>query len=256
MKQLFSCTLLMAAVFLGSCNKNPGSPATSNLTGTVALLDANDHLKTTGIAGTTVTVENSNPLISTTTNSNGIFTLPDFSSNGTTVLAFSLPGYGTVKQFYTASEMDNIKSGNAELGSFILAPISTVVVNSFTGVLDGAHYRININVSVANTAASNGVTIFIEKNNPAVSCSNSSGNSGHSRVVTIPVTNGDNTYTICLTCTEECGFLHSGDIAYLRAYGDTKSMFGITYDDPLKGNLIFPALNTNNNIPAISFTMP
>jgi len=256
MRQLVFSAIFISSFFISSCKKSTGNVKLSNYKGNVNIVDANDNLQTKNNTGTTVTIENSNPLISVQTNDAGEFILPAVNCSGDITLAFSRPGYGTVKQTYNTSQLKNIRDGIGDFGNFILLPESAVYVNSFTGILDGNHYKMNINVALAGNNSNNGVTIFLAKNNANVSCFNSDGNSSNSRFLNKPVTNGDNKFTLCLGCSEECAFLQPGDIVSLKAYGNTISVFGNNYIDAASGKVVFPALNVSSNSDILSFTMP
>ncbi|MGZ5220587.1 MAG: hypothetical protein ACXWC7_10920 [Chitinophagaceae bacterium] len=250
MKQLFFAGLPLFMLFSNGCTKS-GNDRPDAIKGEVFLVDKNNQV-VSNIPGVFVSVENSNPLQIVAVNSNGEFELPALNSRDTMALVFSHAGYGTVKQYYTQSDLHEVSS----VQGVYLHPISSVVVNSLSGTLTGDVFKMAFNVSAPESNAANGVTFFIEKNNAEVSFADCPGNNSVSRFLTVGVTEGNNTASFCLKCAKECGFLQSGDTAYLKAYGDIKSPYGSNYVDLSTNRLVFPSINKTNNSSTIWFVVP
>lgn len=169
------------------------------------------------------------------------------------VLIFSHAGYGTVRQYYTQSYLDSITKGIKKISLF---PISSMVVNSLSGTLNGDTYKLTCNVSAPDANSSNGVSFFIQKNNSKVSFADYSGDTSVSRFMTIPVTNGDNTNSICIKCSKDCGFIQYGDTVYIKAWGFNINSYASNYVNPLTNKLVFPSINPNSNSSTIWFVVP
>lgn len=245
---------------LTNCKKSDlntvvGNVPTDNTIKAVLLADDNDYVLT-DLSGSMVTVENSNPLISVGVNSQGGFQLPKLPNSGSICLVFSHANYGTIKQYYPAAELDSIAKGKADFLGPVLLPKSKVYVNSFSGSLQGDVFKANCNISVPKTYATNGITIFAKVNNPDVTYENCTRENNVSNFMTMPVINGNNTVEICTTCLKECGFFKSGDVVYLKAYGNIFSKFGSDYLNPITEKYVFPNINANSNSETISFVVP
>lgn len=249
MKQLFFAGFSLFMLFSAGCKKS-GNDKPDVIKGHVSLIDKNNQV-TSNVPGVFVSVENSNPLQVVEVNSSGEFELPALNNRDTMALVFSHAGYATVKQYYTKSDLQEVSS----VQGVYLHPISSVVVNSLSGTLTDDVFKMTFNIS-ADSNATNGVTFFIEKNNAEVSYADCPGDNSVSRFLTVAVTEGNNTASFCLKCAKECGFLQSGDTAYLKAYGDIKSPYGSNYVDLSANKLFFPSINKISNSPTIWFVVP
>jgi hypothetical protein len=251
MKHLLLFGLSLVILFSTGCKKTGNDQPVSTIKGSVLLIDKNNQILS-NVSGINVSVENSEPLKTLPVNSKGRFELPALKGSEAMTLVFSYPGYGTAKQYYTQSDLEELTGGQ---GVFLL-PKSSVIVNSLSGQLTGDIFKMSYNVSVQESNAGDGVTFFIEKNNADVSFTNCPGNNSVSRFLTIPVTNGDNSTTFCLKCARECGFLKSGDTAYIKAYGDFRSPYASNYVDLSTNKLVFPSINEISNSSTIWFVVP
>jgi hypothetical protein len=255
MKSFFYYGIVITLVTLTSCKKSVSSQPEAAATGHISVFNKNSQLLS-DISGTTVTIENTSPAITIPVQSNGTFELPQTNNSGTMVLQFSRPGYGTVKQYYTPSDLENIKKAMADVQEVSLFPKSTVLVNSLSGSLNGDVFTLTCNVSTPESNTTNGVSFFIQKNSAEVSFANCPGNNSVSRFLTIPVNDGNNSSSFCIKCAKDCGFLQAGDTAFIKAYGDIKTPFTSIYTDAFTNKLVFPCINTNSASSTIWFVVP
>ena len=263
MKQSFFLGLLVIGIYFPGCKKaeddksiSPSERSISLFTqGHISLFDKNNQA-VPDFSGMNVSVENSNPVIKVPVNANGEFQLPKLNSSGPMELIFSHAGYGTVKQYYTQSHLDSITKGITKVGDISLFPISSVVLNSLSGTLNGDTFKMTCNVSVPDANSSNGVSFFIQKNNSKVSFADYTGDTSVSRFFTIPVTNGDNTNSLCIKCSKDCGFIKSGDTVYIKGWGFNINSYTSNYVNPLTNKVVFPNINSNSNSPTIWFVVP
>ena len=256
MKVLFLILGSLCIITCG-CTKSTVISDNSAAKGRILIIDENNHI-VTDYSGVNISSENSN-VASIPVNENGEFNFPKIPTGRTSlILNFAKNGYGTVKQYYSQALLDSFHNRQQTPPAIQLIPQSSVSVNSFSGILEGNKFTMVCNVSVQTTGATNGVTIFLLKNNSEVSSNNWTGNIENSRTWTIPVSPGDNETSFCFTRTIDCNceFLHSGDKVYLKAYGNTYSPFGNSYYYPPTGKLIFPGINTGASSPTISFVVP
>ena len=249
--------LLSLSVLIFSCKKSSLDDTNTGLKGGILLVDEYNH-PSNDYSGVVITSENSD-VANISINGKGEFNFPNLVNNSNDLkITVSKPGYGTVTNYYTKAQLDNFRIQQSMINDFVLLPKSSVTVNSLSGVIDGDKFKMAFNVSLAKDRATNGVTLFLIKNNSQVSFDNWTGNIADSRSWTVPVTSGDNLHEFCFTPTPACpcDFVSSGDTVFLRAYGDTYSMFDNRYIDNLTGKLIFPNINPNSSSSTISFIVP
>jgi hypothetical protein len=253
MKNNMLILLLILSISIFGCSKSQTSQSQTR-SGTVLLTDASDSFILTNGSGTTITVEHSDPLISVQTDVNGIFQLPKLKSTGNMVLVYSHTGYGVYKQFFTSQGWDSLQTYPNYLSSVILEPMSAVVVNSLSGVLENDTLKLNCNVSVPNQSGQGYIAFVHTKNNPSVSIDNLS--SSVSIASPYAVRTGDNSLNLCL-CMSSCKNYNSGDTIFIKAYGAINYKYGTSiYFDPENNTLIYPSLNENSNSQTLSFVIP
>ena len=242
-----------------SCKKTSLVDDSLAAKGHIFIVDENNHIGR-DYAGVKISIENSN-VTTIPVNEDGDFNFPKMPDDqASLILNFVKPGYGTVKQFYSKALLDSFHNRQQTPPSIQLIPQSSVSVNSLSGVLKDNQFKMVCNVSVKDSRTTNGVTIFLLKNNSQVLYSNWTGDISNSRFWTIPVNPGDNLSSFCFTSSIDfdcnCDFLHSGDTVYLKAYGDTYTPFGNNYYDIQTGQLQFPGLNAKTSSETISFVVP
>lgn len=275
MKALLSLLTLIGIVMLSGCSKSASEKLVSKANtflfkGSVLLVDEGNVFKDK--SGMTVTLLNSNPLISTVTDSLGEFELTIDSSLATFALAYSKPMYGTYKRFFEkrgdtlfAMTGDNYESsprffscGNGKdilySTSESLGYKSTVTVNSLQlyRAMNGKFF-LKCNISSPNLTGEKFIRLFYQKNFPNISfttVSKTTKNMG----MPIPVQNGDNVIPFCTSCFYQCADLQSGDTVYLTAYGD--SFYSNLYTEKSTNEFIMPNVNTTNNPAPVSFILP
>lgn len=237
--------LFLTIPFLGfySCKeKNTQPPPTAtgaNLKGAVSLYS--DGLTSLPNEGMTVRIENSDPVISVETNSNGEYLFEDLLF-GTYNLVFEKENYGVYKIYSILH-----KNGTTDIAvTPSLGEKSTTEVLELTQSL----FEQDILVSVycapaASTSNSNYLRYFLGLT-PQVS-------SGQHTDFSAGFTSNIDPYVITFTQTQLNNFgFDSGTTVYIKVYGD--SFWSNTYVDPDEGNM-FPNLNPNTVDP-ISFVVP
>jgi hypothetical protein len=250
MKPILFTALILALFPFESCKKSVTANTFTPIRANVLLIDGNNNVANDNTSSI-VTVETSNPVITIPVNAQGEFEIPSLDEATGITFAFSHPGYGTTREYYTKGAYDSIKSGMGGFQSVTLFEKSSVVVNSASGVVQNGQFKVTVNVSVLNAQAGNSIRFFIQKNNSAPSYNNCYGVNNISTA--FPVANGDNTIDVCMKCEELCGFL-PGDTAYIKAYGDVSPIN--FYIDPSTNKMVFPCVNTDSQSPILSFIVP
>lgn len=266
MKSIFPFTLIVLSTVSLSCTKSTVEEQTTgtiihNAKGSVVVMDRNNRA-VQDASGVVVTVENSNPEITLPVDGQANFDLSKLTHTGKTVLLFSKPGYPTVKKYYTQSSLDSIKAAIANEPIY-LYPKSDVVIKAISGKVDGNILRINLDASSFDASTTNGATIFLQKNDPNVSFVNSrpvSKENVFPYYFTVAVKGGNNTHEICLQCSKDCGSIRSGDVIYLKAYGDVFAAPPYSganrFFNPLNNTVSFPFLNAEGYSQTLSFVVP
>ncbi len=207
--------------FLLSCKKEQvevKSPTASEiLKGHVALFDDEDELLADQ-SGVTVTVENSNPLITVQANEKGDFSLPKLTTSGTLAVVYSKEGYGDFKQYFHQTRLDSVEKGLIDLGGSLIKT-SPVVVNSLNGKVVGDTLEVICNVSFTGSKTQKFVRFFRQRNDADIS---------PDRILSlvrdvssaIRVKNGVNHLKFSISDLKECSKYTSGDVVYMTAFGD------------------------------------
>lgn len=263
MRTYFSYVLLGTIIFFNSCAKSAIESdslkkTTFTLKGNIILYDEGQtYLPLTNSSGMTVTVENSNPLISAVTNSSGEFELALDTSINSFTLVYTKPLYGTFKRYYekVGANMyalsDTGRQATEAVGE-TLAAKSTVTVNSLSASIVDNKIRLKLNASSPD-AGEKFIRLFYQKNQPGISFATVP-KTLQNMSPAIPVQNGNNVYDLCADCLYQCPGLNSGDTVYLTAYGD--SWLLEQYTDRATNQVVMPNVNTSNNVAPVSFIVP
>ncbi len=244
---------LIGAVAITACNK-PSVESLKPVIGHINMVDANDNAVPDNSA-IIFTITYEGQAMDIPVRKDGSYELPLFRSTGLTTFSYSYPGYGTLKQFYQPSKLDSIQRGLQDLDYSFLLPISPVQVNSLTGTMINGVIKLNCNVTIPEGPGQKYICIYHLKDNPDISFNNLT--NPISVMAPYPVTNGDNTITICTSCLKACAYYVAGDTMYIKAFGYTKSKFGYTsYFDPVENILVYPSVNKSSNSEVLRFVIP
>ncbi len=222
-------------------------------------------------SGIIITIENSNPVISTTTNSKGEINLSIDTALKSFTLIYAKPLYGTFKKYYTVSNdsLYQVRTSSWDSNSSLIKRYvgwesivedldmgltSTVTVNSLQASIVNGQLKLTCNISTPNTQGETYVRLFYQRNLPFTSFAtvlkNEKTMSGQ-----LLVHNGSNVLDFCARC---CLYgysgMNSGDTVYMTAYGD--SFIDNIYKDIFTNQLVMPNINLSNHIMPISFVLP
>ena len=273
MKRIFTFCLSLSLLFF-ACkksqvdqNQQPSIRKTQpQISGYLSLTDESGKFYTDN-SGMTVSIENSNPIISAVSDSRGHFVLPLNSELTSFALAYNKPGFGTFKQYFTKDSVGNLYSwefnGNLNSWEFSnsqysngaikdLSEQSSVLINSFNVVIVGDTLRISFNISSVGDGQKY-IQLLSQKDLPNISI-NTIDQSRSTSCIKYAVKNGDNILNLCLKCSEVCNKWISGDVVYFTAYGD--SYYSNMYLDRLSNRIILPNLNLNSHIQPVSVVIP
>src|SRR5262245_4172032 len=98
MKKFSAILILISLLLFVSCKKSAIEKNQSQLKGNLSLADEGGKFLDDN-SGVTISIENSDPLISAVSDKRGNFVLPDYLASSF-VLVYSKPGYGTYKQYF------------------------------------------------------------------------------------------------------------------------------------------------------------
>jgi hypothetical protein len=252
-KTNYAFLILIAGVFIFSCSKtNNASTGTTaknpvGVTSSAALFEAGGSLSADSPAGTAVTATNGAGSFKATTDAQGNFTLPVIPVNGMVTITYSHEGFGEMKEYYAETAYDSIQNGVLSADIPSLYRLSPVVVNSLTSTLNGTELKLTCNVTAPGDGYA--VRFAVSKSND-VSYDNCKDFKNIS--ASFPVTNGDNTITICTPCEQDCGF-NAGDTLYIKAYGDL--IPPIMYYDRVAKKYVLACVNTSSKSQVVSFVV-
>jgi hypothetical protein len=254
MKKFSAILILFSLLILVSCKKSAIEQNRSQIKGSLSLADESGKLLDDK-SGMTISVENSVPLISTTSDRQGNFVLPNYPSSSF-VLVYNKSGYGTYKQYFERdntgklfywtlsgekiiADVDHIEPGQ-ELGEK-----STAIINTLKTEIIGDTLQISFNLT-SSTTGQKYIELLAQKDLPDISFTTIDKNRS-SWHFEYPAQIGNNTINLCLKCSELCNEWVSGDVIYFTAYGE--SYYGNIYFDRLNGNnVVMPNLNTLNTV--------
>ncbi len=246
MKTATSLAGLLVLLSILSCSSSENSPTpdpitSSNIRGSVTLYDGGTAQVDN--AGMTVTVENTDPLKSATTDNQGVFTINDVGF-GTYTISYSKTGYGTFRIFDFEHD-DPTDTNISESPS--LGQISTTEITSLSVSISGD----DVTFELSTSPASNGSNpVYIRA---FYYTDTSLGNTVFTSFSEVLEARSDpNQFTISATELTSLGF-QSGTNVSVKVYGD--SFYSNDYEDPDVGRRIFPNLNAIS-ADAVTFAVP
>lgn len=237
--------LFLALFFMVACSKNNGSdpaPTKASISGSVILYDAGTNLLDK--SGMKVSVEGTSPLISTTTENAGKFTLADVPF-GTYTLVYEKAGYGTSKK----SGIEHKNTGSSTVITTIpsFGQTSATTVTALTAEVVGTDVLVNATTDPAGNSSNRRYLRFFYSS--AGNVSNTSYNN-YSAIYIAQI--NPYTHTLSKSDLNSMGFV-PGTTAYIRAYGE--SFWSNDYLDITNGKTVFPNLNSTTTNP-VSFVVP
>ena len=268
MKKFSFTFAFLAVLFFCGCKKSSveaSNEATTEPTqnlyyGSVYLFDQGD--RSVDQSGMTVSIENSNPVVSAVTvkyGKFGGFSLPIDPALQSFALVYSKPQFGTFKRYYTRSASGELYmiefngTKNKAQGSLeYLGSKSTVTINSFNVAIVDGKLRYTSNISSPDTSEKM-IRVIYQKDLPDISINNVDYNKVYWSFY-LRVKNGDNVTDHCLACSMECAGWKKGDTIYFNAYGD--AYYPSAYTDVSSKKYILPNMNLNNNLTPVSVVIP
>ncbi len=242
-KFIYKTAFLLITLLILGCSHDDKSPKTNIITdivGHVNLYDAStnevDH------SGMTISISKSDPLISTTTDASGKFTLEKV-PEGTYDLIYEKSGYGTYKVFDVEHKNDVVTfiEKTPSLGQ----KSSTSVTNFTISSIDEER----IFQVATNPQSSINSPVYIRLFFGTDETVSNSNYISYSEGLSIQINPSEIKYsTLQLSAS-----LQSGTTVYVKAYGE--SYFSNQYTDPELNKEIFPNLNANT-VDAVSFVVP
>jgi len=236
--------LLFTFVLFTGCENNDvvGVVTRANIIGSVNLYDEGTNPLPKN--GMTVTVVGSSPLISTVTDANGSFVLPDMPF-GTYTLSFEKAGFGTYKMTGVAHK--NTGSSTVVAPSPSLGQLSTTTISGLTCTSGLSNVKLTVTITpVPTNQVARYIRVFYSKN-AGVSFYNYTNYSEVYKHMSNPAD-----LELGIKALMEMGF-SSGDIVYARVYGD--SFWSNDYDNVVSGKREFPNLNSTT-LTTVSFVVP
>lgn len=262
MKKLSAIFILFGTLLFVSCKKSAIEQTQSQLKGSLSLADEGGKLLDDN-SGVTISIENSDPLISTVSDKQGTFALPDYPASSF-VLVYNNPGYGTYKQYFERDNTGRLSywslneqrfvNGDGNIGEGLeLGQKSTATVSDLKARIIGDTLQISFNLS-SPTSGQKTIELLTQKDLPNISFTTIDKNRYNWHYLYL-AQNGDNVFNMCLKCSALCNDWISGDIIYFTAYGE--SYYTNMYVDKLNNNtIVMPNMNTANTVTPVSVVAP
>ena len=212
-------------------------------------------------SGITISIENSNPLVSTVTNEQGEFSLPLTHAPQVFAVVFEKEGMGSYKTYFKRGENGDLYEMYIDQKYYLvntdqpyqLGLKSTVTVNSINAEVVGNKLRMRFNISSAGGSNQKYIRLLIQKDLPGLNINNVS-KSVYNVGCVLAVHDGDNLFEFHLNGFTYCHHYVPGDKIYLSAYGD--ALYSNWYANQFTGQWNYPNLKFVENNPVTSFVIP
>lgn len=238
--------MLFIILLLATCKKEekPEPVTKADITGSVNLFD--EGKTPMDGAGMTISIEGTDPVLSATSNTNGVFTLMDIPFGKYNII-YSKTGYGTYKIF-------GIEHTGGECGCTTiiretpsLGKKSTRRINSLSAGQSGSDIILSLStIPVADIEDPGYIRLFFHTE-AKVSHTNYLKFLGNFEIKSEPAT-----IKLSQTDLKDLGF-YKGTTVYVTAYGD--SFHTNEYTDPEQNSIVFPNLSMKSSIP-VMFVVP
>ena len=248
--------MLCATMLFSGCKGKDGDPGpagatgatgatgpnlTGNMIGYVSAYDDNGNIAK---AGTTVTIDNQTPALTTTTDANGKYQFSDLKT-GTYNLTFIRTGYGTMKRYGVGHVGGDQPT---YLGVQGMTVVATATITGFTfSPSSSTNSYTNYTITVSNPPANGARVSTYFGASPTVSSSNylfyNSNYAANSPNVI---------YAYAYKSTLNSYGLVSGTTAYAISYATPP--YSYSYSDPMTGLVVNPSLGTPSSV--VSFIVP
>jgi hypothetical protein len=262
MKKFSAILISFSLLLIFSCKKSAIEQGQSQLKGNLSLADEGGKFLDDN-SGVTISIENSDPLISTVTDRQGNFVLPDYPASSF-VLVYSKPGYGTYRQYFERDNTGKLSYWSLNEQRFVnedgsigegltLGQRSTAIVNDLKTRIIGDTLQVSFNLS-SPTPGQKAIELLTQKDLPNISFTTIDKNRYNWHGLYL-AQNGDNVFNWCLKCSTLCNDWVSGDVIYFTAYGE--SWYSGMYIDRLNNNdIVMPNMNTSNTVTPSSVVVP
>lgn len=262
MKKFSAILILISLLLCVSCKKSAIEQTQSQLKGSLSLADEGGKFLNDN-SGVTISIENSNPLMSAVSDKDGNFVLPDYPAS-TFVLVYSKPGYGTYKQYFERDNTGKLSYWSLNEQRFVnedgsigealeLGQKSAAIVSDLKARIIGDTLQISFNLS-SPTPGQKAIELLAQKDLLNISFTTIDKNRYNWHGLYL-AQNGDNVFNWCLKCSELCNDWVSGDVIYFTAYGE--SWYSGMYIDRLdNNNIVMPNMNTSNTVTPASVAVP
>jgi hypothetical protein len=236
--------ILLFSLLILSCNgkdEKPDPDTVASISGSVLLFTEGSALANNN-SGMKVSIEGTNPLVSTVTDANGKFVLEKVPF-GTYTLVYEKDGYGTFKKY----DVEH-KAGGTMIGDTpSLGQVTSTQITDLKITTSGGSIQLAATTNPAGNSTNRRYLRFFFSTQNTVSSTNY-------LAVSPTFISQENPFSRTLTAAELTALgLVSGTVIFVRAYGD--SFFSNSYMDPLTKKSIYPNLNPTT-VPAVSVTIP